>query len=192
MNNVTSPARDVGLGYEYRAKTPDGDSFEISAACAVEGAIVRLHWYPHNPAQSDRGLSVRVRPADCMTVAAGIATALYGAIGRPPPIILERLEDHADSVAAFHVSHGNGIVYIGRGTVSQPDNWTPEAARQLAALVAVHADAADAGSNAEVAELAQVIRDGNPDPGEWQRAAPLMPAEAIARAIIAAGYKRDE
>ena len=85
---------------------------------------------------------------------------------------------------AFRVSNYGGRVYLGKGSVEQPDALSPGDARELAAALTDHADAVDSESEAQVQKLAALLYDlrqgvcGVPGPYDLQ----------CARAILAAGY----
>jgi hypothetical protein len=95
---------------------------------------------------------------------AEIAANLYEACGLPSPVILNRSEFNPgrslDRIGDVHVGHLGGKVTVGLYQV-QPETLTPAYARELAALIALHADEAEGEPDPEeVDELAHAIRLG--------------------------------
>ena len=118
-----------------------------------------------------------------------IASAMYQACGQAPPVILPRPATAASgthtvlgTIYPFRSAKGARVGF-GRGT---GDIYLePGHARELAAVIAAYADAAEPEPDpADVDALAMVMVDGTGAMG-------LDGARPLARRILAAGYSRE-
>jgi hypothetical protein len=103
--------------------------------------------------------AVSVKGGSFVTVAdpAPVVAAIYAAMGRPEPVILERpgSADAASPVQCSGILVGrlDGKVTVGLCGI-QPEEMPPSAARELAALIAIRADEAQSEPDpAEVEKL---------------------------------------
>lgn len=121
-----------------------------------------------------------------------VIAGMCRAAGADAPIVLERPDPKYTEGAVT----GFGLLSARDDTVQLDttcDNCghvharrlPPDAAATLAAVLAQMAGhVATAPDPGQVAELAQALRDVNPPPAEWERTAPHIPVEALARALL--------
>jgi hypothetical protein len=182
-------------GYEYTGATHD-TYLACGPAAVGGGALIEARYVA-----SGRPVPVFIRPEDCPAVAASIAGALYGAIGAPPPIILDR---PILSGPVLDRSHTYGFRLYRTGTYQvgiEPRfphgaELQPIVAKTLAANIAAFADVTEQAEVAsaepdpvKVAHLATVLRDARVRDADLSDVPDLEPFEALARAALAAGYR---
>jgi hypothetical protein len=127
----------------------------------------KLTIWPRNASASTDALA-RICDGDEATITVKqsavreITGKLYEACGLPSPVILERPEFNPgrslDRIGDVQVGRLDGKVTVGLYQI-QPETLTPAYARELAALIALHADQAEAEPDPEeVDALAEAIR----------------------------------